>query len=452
METVTISLVSHTNVGKTTLARTLLRRDIGEVLDQAHVTEVSEAHELIATSDQRLMLWDTPGFGDTVRLLKRLRGEKNPIGWFLHQVWDRITDRPLWCGQEAARNVQQDADVVLYLVAATEDPETAGYIGLEMELLRWLEKPVIMLLNQTGVEGVDEPAEARWRQAAKDWPVAAVLTLDAFTRCWVQEGVLLERVGRVLPAERRDAMASLRSAWNERNLEIFGECCDVVARYLAAATADAETMSGPSAGKAERKRAMERLADRLRAATDDMMERLVTLHGLDRTEAARLVELLERDYDLPAVPVDTKTSALWGGLVTGAMGGLAADVLAGGLTFGGGAVAGAILGALGAAGLAQAYQLVGGDDATVRWSRDFLASLRRDALRRYLAVAHFGRGRGEWRESDRPDRWPEPVERALAEWPVPIEVDDLGSHRPAIETALRGVLIEAYPDAASWFV
>ena len=35
MTTVTLSLVSHTNVGKTTVARTLLRRDVGEVLDQA---------------------------------------------------------------------------------------------------------------------------------------------------------------------------------------------------------------------------------------------------------------------------------------------------------------------------------------------------------------------------------------------------------------------------------
>jgi succinate dehydrogenase / fumarate reductase iron-sulfur subunit len=34
-----IGLVSHTNVGKTTLARTLLRRDIGEVRDRAHVPE-----------------------------------------------------------------------------------------------------------------------------------------------------------------------------------------------------------------------------------------------------------------------------------------------------------------------------------------------------------------------------------------------------------------------------
>jgi hypothetical protein len=35
---VALSLVSHTNVGKTTLARTLLRRDIGEERDNAHET------------------------------------------------------------------------------------------------------------------------------------------------------------------------------------------------------------------------------------------------------------------------------------------------------------------------------------------------------------------------------------------------------------------------------
>ena len=51
---VNLSLVSHTNVGKTTLARTLLRRDVGEVRDEAHVTETAEGHVLI----------DTPG-GET---------------------------------------------------------------------------------------------------------------------------------------------------------------------------------------------------------------------------------------------------------------------------------------------------------------------------------------------------------------------------------------------------
>ena len=56
--TLSLSLVSHTNVGKTTLARTLLGRDVGEVRDAAHVTESADAHELIASAEgDRLLLW-----------------------------------------------------------------------------------------------------------------------------------------------------------------------------------------------------------------------------------------------------------------------------------------------------------------------------------------------------------------------------------------------------------
>ena len=108
MSTVTLSLISHTNVGKTTLARTLLRRDVGEVFDQAHVTEVSEAHELVAAGDDRLLLWDTPGLGDSARLVARVKKEGNPLGWLLHQVWDRTRDRALYSSQEAVRNIQSE--------------------------------------------------------------------------------------------------------------------------------------------------------------------------------------------------------------------------------------------------------------------------------------------------------------------------------------------------------
>ncbi len=46
-DTISLSLISHTNVGKTTLARTLLRRDIGEVRDEAHVTQQAERELMI---------------------------------------------------------------------------------------------------------------------------------------------------------------------------------------------------------------------------------------------------------------------------------------------------------------------------------------------------------------------------------------------------------------------
>ena len=68
--TVEISLVSHTNAGKTTLARTLLGREIGEVRDAPHVTEVSQDYPLLETPEGDLLrLWDTPGFGDSARLV-----------------------------------------------------------------------------------------------------------------------------------------------------------------------------------------------------------------------------------------------------------------------------------------------------------------------------------------------------------------------------------------------
>ena len=123
MKLINLSLISHTNVGKTTLARTLLRSDVGEVLDRAHVTEANEAYDLVSTEGACLRLWDTPGLGDSARLVGRLAREGNPLGWFLHQVWDRYRDRALICSQEAVRNIQRDADVVLYLVNTAEDPE-----------------------------------------------------------------------------------------------------------------------------------------------------------------------------------------------------------------------------------------------------------------------------------------------------------------------------------------
>ncbi|MGH8665078.1 MAG: GTPase domain-containing protein, partial [Burkholderiales bacterium] len=121
--TVELALVSHTNAGKTTLARTLLGREIGEVRDAPHVTELAQAHTLLETpGGDVLRLWDTPGFGDSARLVKRLRAADNPIGWLMREVWDRYRNRPLWCSQQAVRTVRESADVVLYLVNAAEDP------------------------------------------------------------------------------------------------------------------------------------------------------------------------------------------------------------------------------------------------------------------------------------------------------------------------------------------
>src|SRR5512139_2596056 len=248
---VALSLISHTNAGKTTLARTLLGRDVGEVRDEAHVTQEAQSWPLVDTPEgDALLLWDTPGFGDSARLAKRLAQQGNPIGWFLTQVWDRFRDRAFWLTQKAVANVRDEADVVLYLVNAAEQPGDAGYLAPELAVLEWIGKPVVVLLNQTGPPRPhhEEAADvARWRQALGHRGfVHAVLALDAFARCWVQEIELLRIVGASLRDEQREGYARLVAAWQARREAQFERSITAICAPIAAAAVDREAV--PDAG------------------------------------------------------------------------------------------------------------------------------------------------------------------------------------------------------------
>jgi hypothetical protein len=425
--TVNLSLISHTNAGKTTLARTLLGRDVGEVRDAAHVTDLATGYVLVQNGEDTLMLWDTPGFGDTARLLSRLKMVGNPIGWFVTQVWDRWRERPLWSSQQAVKNAREHADVILYLVNASEDPAAASYVRLEMEVLGWIGKPVVLLLNQMGPPREDVSSEiARWSDIGPEGLVRAVVPLDAFARCWVQEIALLDTVAPLLPPHKQPAMADLSRRWEELNRARFSSSMDVLAGYLLRAARDREAveepawhgkmagaLTGKSSGDREARKAMTALATRLVEATAGSTDELIRLHSLSGRAARKVLERVSNDYAHQSKTPEGPAAAL-GGLVSGALGGLAADVAAGGLTLGGGMIVGAILGALGATGLAKGVNLARGDDgSSVRWSTEFLERLTVTAVLRYLAVAHFGRGRGEWSEGEHPAFWQAIVEAEL---------------------------------------
>jgi hypothetical protein len=476
--TVNLSLISHTNAGKTTLVRTLLTQDVGEVRDAAHVTEVATGYLMLQAGGDTLMLWDTPGFGDTGRLLKRLKLSGNPLGWFLAQIWDRWRERALWSSQQAVRNARDHADIVLYLVNASEDPRDAGYVGLEMEILAWVGKPVVLLLNQTGPPHPDGAAEEeRWtRHLADHSIVRGALTLDAFARCWVQEATLLRTVRPMLPLEKQSALSRLERSWQDKNLERFNNSMEVLAGQLAEAATDRETVPEQNwqdriggAVRVLRKeepepasRAVGKLAERLEAGTRRSTEELIQLHGLSGKAAGEVLRRIAKDVSTSA-PAREGLSAMLGGLVSGAVGGLAADVAAGGLTLGGGMIIGGLLGAIGAGGLARGYNIVSGEaEPVVRWSDDFFQSLFRLALLRYLAVAHFGRGRGDYQESEHPEFWQTAVAEAVEARNAAIrsiwdrsKAADAKELHPSIKRILAGaateLLVRFYPEAGGIF-
>ncbi len=478
---VDLSLISHTNAGKTTLARTLLGRDVGEVRDAPHVTGQAEPYTLIETpGGDVLRLWDTPGFGDSARLAKRLKQQGNPIGWFLSEVWDRWRDRPFWSSQQAVRNVREQADVVLYLINASEAPADAGYVAPELQILQWIGKPVIVLLNQMGQprgRGFEEAEEGRWQRVLGQHAfIQKVLPLDAFARCWVQELTLLRAVGIALPEPKRSAFMRLTLAWQARREDQFAGAMNALAEQIARAACDREALTATGlraalrdVGKAiglsrdkeesDKERAMHALADRLdidiRASTD----RLISVHGLEGRAAREVLARMATSFTSDE-PVSEGTAAVLGGFVTGAVSGLAADLAAGGITFGAGLLTGGLLGALGAAGLARGFNLMrGSKETTVRWSDEFMDGLVLAALLRYLAVAHYGRGRGEWSASEHPPFWKDAVTGVLASrrvqlaavWTRRSENCDAGSLTAALQDFLTGAAIELleslYPEA-----
>ncbi|MEP7139584.1 MAG: GTPase domain-containing protein [Caldimonas sp.] len=433
---VALSLVSHTNAGKTTLARTLLGRDIGEVRDAPHVTEFADAHTLLETAaGERLVLWDTPGFGDSVRLAKRLRDAERPLVRFLGETWDRWRDRPFWATQQALRNVRDEADAMLYLVDASQSPEAAAYVAPEMELLAWVGKPVIVLLNQLGAPRASAGAhddETRWRRHLASFAIVrAVLPLDAFARCWVQELTLLDAVRKALPPERRPLMARLRDAWRARRTGVFEAAVRSLAQSLARSALATEPLpergdlrtrlrhAGAALGIGQADdtpaaRAQRALAEGLDEEARASTLALIRLHGLGGSAERDIPARLASQYEM-RLRLDETQAAMWGGAVTGALVGLKADVLSGGLTLGGGMLTGGLLGALGSAGLARCVNLVRGTDRSlVAWKPEALEAIAEAALLRYLAVAHFGRGRGDWAQGEAPPHWKDVVAAALA--------------------------------------
>lgn len=482
VRTISLSLVSHTNVGKTTLARTLLGRDIGIVRDEAHVTESAEAHTLVETPDgDRLLLWDTPGFGDSARLARRLESAGDPIGWFVGQVWDRFRDRALWASQQAVRNVREQADVVLYLVNASEPLAQARYIDDEMRVLDWIGKPVIVLLNQLGPPrpASEEAAELdEWRRhLASARPVRSVLPLDAFARCWVQEATLLRAIAEVLPAEQRAASRRLIDEWLRRRRHDFDASIEVLAQALAQIATDREPI--PESGMFDRLRdaahaftrnsangnsipaakrqAMKALAQRLDETFRSATDRLITLHRLGGRAPAEIIERLAEHYEVSSRLPEGK-AAMFGGVVTGALAGLKADLATGGFSFGAGILGGSLLGAMGAYGLARGYNLVrGGPEPAVTWSDSVLDESVLAALLSYLAVAHYGRGRGDWSASEHPAHWQALVKSVLKEHHENFEHawslrgEDGGEPmlasalRPALAGATLDVLARLYP-------
>jgi hypothetical protein len=121
---------------------------------------------------------------------------------------------------------------------------------------------------------------------------------------------------------------------------------------------------------------------------------------------------------------------------------------------------GGVIGGLTGAGVARGMnRIAGADQPEVRWSAEFLNALARSSVLRYLAVAHFGRGRGRYVEGEAPAFWRSEVEHQFAGnaekfralWDVALQPAASVALAPELASAVTqttvAVLNQLYPES-----
>src|SRR5262245_15048950 len=189
-----------------------------------------------------------------------------------------------------------------------------------------------------------------------------------------------------------------------------------------------------------------RLDHRIRESTNALIE----IHQLEGSAGGIVLERVQKAYAVQE-PIPEGRAALLGGVLTGALAGLKADLATGGLSMGAGLLVGALVGGLGGAGVARGINRITGTERTVvAWDDEFLDGLARSGVLRYLAVAHYGRGRGQYVEGEAPAFWHGVVDAAVRQrseafhtlWHRARHPSEGASVAPALASELSAITLE----------
>ncbi len=341
----TVAVVGHTNTGKTSLMRTLMRDvEFGEVSDRPAVTREVQAAVLRAGGEPAISLFDTPGLEDSIGLLEHLddlRGERRIDGI------DIINE--FLAGEEAqgrflqeAKAIRQvlDSDVAIYVVDVRD--RVHGKHRDELEILGRCAKPVVPVLNFTADENAETP---RWREQLSRVNMHAVVEFDTVVFNESDERRLFEKIGTLLDdhRERLDALIVERT---ELRKEILGSSAMLLAELMIDVAAYAVSVPVDDTERAER--AMEEMKRAIREREQQAVDQLLKLHRFrpgDLEDSALLIEGGEWGFDLFSPEAMRQFGFKAGGAAAaGAMVGLTLDIMLGGLSLGAGTLTGAAIG------------------------------------------------------------------------------------------------------------
>jgi hypothetical protein len=174
-----VAVVGHSNAGKTSLIRTLLRDDrFGDIDEAAGTTRYVEKSAIIAGDDEVLILFDTPGFEDSSALLQVLDELSKAVvarvtADLLRAFITRAGDYPDFEQEIKVLRQSLNSDVLLYIIDVREP--LLGKYSDEIEILSMAGKPILPVFNF--IAG-NSASLARWREQMARFNLHAALEFD----------------------------------------------------------------------------------------------------------------------------------------------------------------------------------------------------------------------------------------------------------------------------------
>ena len=336
---VNIAVVGHTNTGKTSLIRTLLRSEsFGTVADGAGTTRHVERATLAAAGRDIVALFDTPGLEDSSALLAvldkgRAEGPRQRIEEFL----GHLDQHPAFNQEAKVLRQGLASDALLYVVDVRTAP-LEKYRD-EISILGKLGKPILPVFNFV----TDHPAQlAAWRELMISHNLHAALEFDTVAFDFEAEKRLYQKLQGVLESryEQLQVLIDARArAWQT--------LCEAAVRRVAALVAD--TATHRVAADSDRSEAAARLRDDIRNLEQACLRDLLQLFDFSPTDVA-LMELPVSDGAWQLDLFSPNTLRLFGlnagsSALTGAAAGAGIDLMLGGLSLGAATALGAAVGA-----------------------------------------------------------------------------------------------------------
>lgn len=281
-EPLKLAVVGHTNVGKTSLLRTLTRDvGFGEVSHRPSTTRHVEGARLSVDGEPLLELYDTPGLEDAIALLDYLERLERP--------GERL-DGPARLerflqGSEARQRFEQEAKVLRQLLASNaglyvidaREPVLAKYRD-ELEVLANCGKPLLPVLNFVASSQHREP---EWREALARLGLHALVRFDSVAPSEDGERRLYESLALLLE-NARPALQRLIDDQQAQRLARRHSGKRLIAELLLDCAACRRSVEAEPAAEA---RAIEALRQDIRQREQRCVEALLKLYAFRREDA-----------------------------------------------------------------------------------------------------------------------------------------------------------------------